>query len=72
MRDPIVIEYVSLDGVIQAPDHNGEDRAGGFAHGGWTGPFMDRPPALQRRLLPDAGASLPARAKDRVLAESDR
>ena len=36
----VVLEYVSLDGVIQAPGHAGEDPAGGFEHGGWTGPFM--------------------------------
>jgi hypothetical protein len=32
----IVAECMSLDGVIQAPGHAGEDPAGGFAHGGWT------------------------------------
>ena len=37
----VVIEYLSLDGVIQAPGHSGEDREGDFALGGWTGPFMD-------------------------------
>jgi dihydrofolate reductase len=40
MRKLVVIEYVSLDGVVQAPGHAGEDRAGGFAHGGWTGPQL--------------------------------
>ena len=41
MRKVVVVEYVSLDGVIQAPGHSGEDLEGGFEHGGWTGPFMD-------------------------------
>ena len=41
MRKLIAIEYVSLDGVTQAPGHAGEDPDGDFAHGGWTGPFMD-------------------------------
>lgn len=41
MRRVVVVEYVSLDGVIQAPGHPGEDSEGGFDHGGWTGPFMD-------------------------------
>ena len=41
MRRLIVIEYLSLDGVIQAPGHAQEDPAGDFAHGGWSGPFMD-------------------------------
>ena len=35
-----VIEYTSLDGVIQGPGHAGEDTDGGFQRGGWTGPFM--------------------------------
>jgi dihydrofolate reductase len=36
----VVIEYVSVDGVIQGPGHVGEDSAGGFEHGGWTQPLM--------------------------------
>jgi len=35
-----VIEYTSLDGVIQGPGHPGEDTDGDFQQGGWTGPFM--------------------------------
>ncbi len=41
MRKVVVVEYMSLDGVIQAPGHPHEDPDGGFDHGGWTGPFMD-------------------------------
>ena len=41
MRKLIMTEYVSLDGVVQAPGHPGEDGEGGFEKGGWTGPFMD-------------------------------
>ena len=41
MRRVVVVEYVSLDGVIQAPGHSEEDPEGRFEHGGWTGPFMD-------------------------------
>jgi len=40
VRKLIVAEYLSLDGVVQAPGHAGEDSAGGFARGGWTGPYM--------------------------------
>jgi dihydrofolate reductase len=40
VRKLIVAEYVSLDGVIQAPGHAGEDDDGGFGQGGWTGPHM--------------------------------
>ena len=39
MRKLIVHEFVSLDGVMQAPGGKDEDRDGGFAHGGWTIPF---------------------------------
>ena len=40
MRKLVVLEYVSVDGVIQAPGHAGEDPANGFELGGWTIPFM--------------------------------
>ena len=36
MRKLIVHEFITLDGVIQAPGGPDEDRDGGFAHGGWT------------------------------------
>ena len=36
MRKLIVHEFITLDGVIQAPGGENEDRDGGFAHGGWT------------------------------------
>jgi dihydrofolate reductase len=39
MRKLVVSEFVSLDGVIQAPGGKDEDRDGGFAHGGWTMPY---------------------------------
>ncbi len=39
MRKLIVHEFMSLDGVIQAPGGADEDRDGGFAHGGWTMPY---------------------------------
>ena len=35
----IVSEFITLDGVIQAPGGEDEDRDGGFAHGGWTRPY---------------------------------
>ena len=39
MRKIVVAEFVSLDGVMQAPGGAEEDTEGGFAHGGWTGPY---------------------------------
>jgi dihydrofolate reductase len=39
MRKLIVHEFMSLDGVVQAPGGKDEDRDGGFAHGGWTMPY---------------------------------
>ena len=39
MRKLIVSEFVSLDGVMQAPGGADEDREGGFPHGGWTWPY---------------------------------
>jgi dihydrofolate reductase len=39
MRKLVVSEFITLDGVIQAPGGEDEDRDGGFAHGGWTRPY---------------------------------
>lgn len=39
MRKLIVSEFISLDGIIQAPGGADEDRDGGFTHGGWTMPY---------------------------------
>ena len=41
MRNLIVLEHISLDGVIQAPGGPDEDTSGGFAHGGWIAPYSD-------------------------------
>ena len=39
MRKIIVHEFITLDGVIQAPGGADEDTDGGFTHGGWTMPY---------------------------------
>lgn len=39
MRKLIVSEFVTLDGVMQAPGGKDEDRDGGFEYGGWTLPY---------------------------------
>ncbi len=41
MRKLIVIEWMTLDGVVQAPSYPDEDTDGGFSHGGWHSPFFD-------------------------------
>ena len=41
MRHVVVIEHLTLDGVMQAPGRPDEDRRGGFEHGGWAVPNND-------------------------------
>jgi dihydrofolate reductase len=41
MRKIVVSEFISLDGVIQAPGGKDEDTEGGFTEGGWTWPYWD-------------------------------
>lgn len=41
MRKIIVLEFITLDGVMQAPGGPKEDKSGGFKYGGWTAPYFD-------------------------------
>jgi dihydrofolate reductase len=41
MRKLVVLEFISLDGVMQAPGGKGEDPSGGFNLEGWTVPYSD-------------------------------
>jgi dihydrofolate reductase len=41
MRKVIVSEFLTLDGVMQAPGGTDEDNSGGFRYGGWTAPYHD-------------------------------
>jgi dihydrofolate reductase len=41
MRQIVVLESLSLDGVLQAPGRADEDLRGGFEHGGWALPYRD-------------------------------
>src|SRR4051794_29087451 len=37
----VISEFISLDGVVQAPGGQEEDTDGGFSHGGWSMPYFD-------------------------------
>jgi len=41
MRKIIVLSFITLDGVMQAPGGPEEDASGGFKYGGWTAPYFD-------------------------------
>lgn len=41
MRKIIVLEFITLDGVIQGPGGPGEDKSGAFKYGGWCAPYDD-------------------------------
>jgi dihydrofolate reductase len=59
MRKLIVSEFVTLDGVMQAPGGKDEDRDGGFEHGGWTIPYWhDEIGAAFGALMQDTDAFL--------------
>jgi dihydrofolate reductase len=68
MRKLILSEYVSLDGVIQAPGHAAEDAQGGFAHGGWTSRLMPDHRRYNSEAFQTAGAFLLGRLTYEIFA----
>jgi dihydrofolate reductase len=54
----VVNEFMSLDGVVQAPGGAKEDTEGGFAHGGWSHPYFD--PEVMGPLIADGMESAEA------------
>src|SRR5689334_1821444 len=58
MRSLVVVENVSLDGVMQAPGRPDEDERGGFRYGGWAGALLARDPeAVQAGMGGGGGGS---------------
>jgi dihydrofolate reductase len=69
LRKVIVNEWMSLDGVVQAPGAADEDRSGGFKHGGWHLRYFDE--ASQNEALKnivEAGAFLFGRRTYEIVA----
>jgi dihydrofolate reductase len=66
----IVNEFISLDGVAQAPGGEEEDTSGGFAHGGWHMRYMEDETAMKRVLegILDAGGFLLGRRTYEIFA----
>ena len=54
MRKIIVLEFITLDGVIQAPGGPEEDTSGKFEFGGWSAPYADNASgkAIQKEMEP--------------------
>ncbi len=51
MRKIIVQEFITLDGVMQAPGGPEEDTSNGFKYGGWTAPYFNEADAEAQKLM---------------------
>jgi dihydrofolate reductase len=54
MRKIIVLSFITLDGVMQAPGGPDEDKSSGFEYGGWSAPYSDEVSgkAMQKQMAP--------------------
>jgi dihydrofolate reductase len=71
----VVLNHVTLDGVMQAPGRSDEDTRNGFRHGGWAAPGTDdvMGGALGERMgKPDGGLLLGRRSYEEMLASWNR
>jgi dihydrofolate reductase len=70
MRKLVVNEFLTLDGVAQAPGGAEEDTDGGFAHGGWHMQYMEDEPTQQWVLesIVEAGGFLLGRRTYEIFA----
>lgn len=57
MRKIIVQEFITLDGVMQAPGGPDEDTSSGFKYGGWTAPYFHMADAEAERFMTKVMAS---------------
>ncbi len=72
MRKIIVLEFITLDGVMQAPGDSKEDATEGFKYGGWMGPYFDKDNVLgteMEKQMKDTAALLLGRKTYDIFAE---
>ena len=70
MSSIVVINHITLDGVMQAPGRADEDTRGGFEHGGWSPPYGDdvMGAAMGARMMESGGLLFGRRTYEDLLA----